>query len=328
MSDTNSQDSFDNFDYISTEYDDLESVTFAESLMSESIIESIGSDNNILNYDIEMSFSFNNVNFDRVRILIKEDKNSDIFLLNNINNSTNIDTKVDANISMTLIFDLKSTTLGSTDRSKYFVMDDTDIKSTSESLSKCPLIDIIDSSIRCCSEHTKKQRPLSQLIGVWEINSEIFQEAQLKNDLSKIGVCYSHFLYDHNQLHNANIKQASPIEKSWIYCWCCLFCNKYKHFFSRGGTCIQHSKQVFGKNIQIPYVGLKVCPIFKQKIESENISDNNDQKAKYRPRYICSECFNSHGGHFNERQGRGHVNYECKDRHKNNISKAFQIIDC
>jgi len=115
--------------------------------MSESIIESIGNDNSMLNYDIKMPFPFNNINFNRARILIKEDENSDMFLLNNINNSTNIDTEVDADISMTLIFNLESTISGSTDRSKYFITDDTDIKSTSESLSKCSLIDIIDSLI-------------------------------------------------------------------------------------------------------------------------------------------------------------------------------------
>ncbi len=196
----------------------MKSVTFAKSLTSESIIENIKSNNSILNYDIEMPFFFNNVNFDRARTLIKEDKNSNMFLLNNINDSTNIDTEVDTDISMILIFDLESTISGSTDKSEYFVIDDTDIKSTSESLSKYSLINIIDSSIRCCSEYIKKQRSLSQLIRVWEINSEIFQEAQLKNDLLKIGVCYFHFLYDHNQLYNANIKQISPIEKSWIYC--------------------------------------------------------------------------------------------------------------
>ncbi len=147
MSNTNLQDSLDNFDYIPIEYDDLESIAFAKSLMSESIIESIGNDNSMLNYDIKMPFPFNNINFNRARILIKEDENSDMFLLNNINNSTNIDTEVDADISMTLIFNLESTISGSTDRSKYFITDDTDIKSTSESLSKCSLIDIIDSLI-------------------------------------------------------------------------------------------------------------------------------------------------------------------------------------
>ncbi len=115
--------------------------------MSESIIESVGSDNSILNYDIEIPFPFNNINFDRVRILIEEDKNSNIFLLNNINNNTNINTEVDTDILITSIFDLKLTTSGLTNRSEYFVTNNIDIKSTSEFLSKYPLIDIIDSFI-------------------------------------------------------------------------------------------------------------------------------------------------------------------------------------
>jgi len=147
MFNTNLQNSFDNFDYIPTKYDDLESVAFAESLILENIIESIRSDNSILNYDIEMLFPFNNINFDRVRILIEEDKNSNIFLLNNINNNTNINTEVDTDILITSIFDLKLTTSGLTNRSEYFVTNNIDIKSTSEFLSKYPLIDIIDSFI-------------------------------------------------------------------------------------------------------------------------------------------------------------------------------------
>src|SRR6266540_1513807 len=114
--------------------------------MSESVIKSIRSNNSILNYDIEMLFSFNNVNFDRVRTLIKENENSDMFLLNDINDSTNIDTEVDADISTTSIFNLESITLESINRNEYFITDNTDIKSTSKSLSKCPLIDIINSS--------------------------------------------------------------------------------------------------------------------------------------------------------------------------------------
>ncbi len=50
----------------------------------------------------------------------------------------------------------------------------------------------------------------------WSLGDQFrnFLRSSIKNDLSKIGICYSHFLYDHNQLHNANIKQANPIEKS------------------------------------------------------------------------------------------------------------------
>ncbi|CAI2197739.1 16304_t:CDS:1, partial [Funneliformis geosporum] len=180
MSDTNLQDIFDNFDYVPNDYNDLESIAFAESLTSESVVGSIGSDNSALNYDIEMPFLFNNANFERARSRIEEDENNDIFLLKDIND---IDTEVEVNTSTISIFDSESTTLGSTDGNEYFVMDTTN---ASESLSECPILDINNSSIQCCSSHSERQRPLSQLIGAWEINPEIFQKAQTKNDLSTI----------------------------------------------------------------------------------------------------------------------------------------------
>ncbi|CAG8676719.1 5853_t:CDS:1, partial [Funneliformis caledonium] len=60
MSDTNLQDIFDNFDYVPNDYDDLKSIAFAKRLESESVVGSIESDNNTLNYDIEMPSLFNN----------------------------------------------------------------------------------------------------------------------------------------------------------------------------------------------------------------------------------------------------------------------------
>ncbi|CAG8737278.1 259_t:CDS:1, partial [Funneliformis caledonium] len=81
MSDINLQDIFDNFYYVPNDYDNLESIAFAKSFTSESVVGSIGSDNNALNYDIEMPFLFNNANFKKARTLIKEDENNDIFLL-------------------------------------------------------------------------------------------------------------------------------------------------------------------------------------------------------------------------------------------------------
>ncbi|CAG8681348.1 14096_t:CDS:2, partial [Funneliformis caledonium] len=125
MSDTNLQDIFDNFDYVPNDYDDLESITFAESLIA--------------------------------RILIKEDEKNDIFLLKDIDTNT----KVDVNTSTISIFDLESTTSGSTDGNEYFVINTTN---ASESLSECPILDINNSSIQCCSSYLERQRPLFQLI--------------------------------------------------------------------------------------------------------------------------------------------------------------------
>ncbi|CAG8560481.1 5293_t:CDS:1, partial [Funneliformis caledonium] len=170
MSDTNLQDIFDNFDYISNNYDNLESIAFAESLTSESVIGSIGSNNSALNYDIEMPFLFNNANFKRARTLIEEDENNDIFLLKDIDT----DTKVDVNISTISIFDLESTISGSTDGNEYFVIN---IINASESLSECPILNINNGSIQCCSSYSERQRPLFQLIEAWKINPEIFQKA-------------------------------------------------------------------------------------------------------------------------------------------------------
>ncbi|CAI2188074.1 11823_t:CDS:1, partial [Funneliformis geosporum] len=59
MSNTNLQETFNNFDYILNNYnEDLENIIFAGSFTSESVAESIESNNNndLLNYDIEMPF--------------------------------------------------------------------------------------------------------------------------------------------------------------------------------------------------------------------------------------------------------------------------------
>ncbi|GBB99569.1 hypothetical protein RclHR1_35630002 [Rhizophagus clarus] len=249
-----------NIDYIPDDYDyDLESVTFTKSLTSESITET--------------------------REFIEKNEN-DILSLKDIINNTDIDIEADVSTS---IFDSESTISGLTEGNEY---DITDITNTSKSLLMCPILDFIDGTIKCCAIHdSNTQRPLSQLIGSWEINPEIVQEAQKDNNLSTIGVCYSHFLYDQNQLHSSNIKNNVKLKKVG---------------------------QVFGKNVQVPCVRLKVCPVFEE--------EENNENPEYRPRYICSECFITHGGHFNERKGRGNTNFECIDMHKNDTSDALQII--
>jgi len=146
----------------------LESIALAESLISENFVKSIGSDDGTLNFDMEMPFLFNDVNFERARAFIEEDENNDISLLND---NTDIDTETDVNTSAFSIFDSESTTLESTDENEYFLKNTT---SNSEFLSMYPIIDIINGCIQRCSSHSEKQKPLSQLIGIWEIDSEIF----------------------------------------------------------------------------------------------------------------------------------------------------------
>ncbi|CAI2199806.1 931_t:CDS:2, partial [Funneliformis geosporum] len=110
------------------------SIAFAKSLTSESVVGSIKSNNNndLLNYDIEMPFLFNNDNFEKA----------------NINTSTSI-------------FNLESIMLESTYGDEYFIKNATN---ASKSLSACPILDVINSSIQYCSNHLERQRPLFQLI--------------------------------------------------------------------------------------------------------------------------------------------------------------------
>ncbi len=54
---TNLQEIFNNFKYVSNDYDeDLKSIALAESLTLENIVKSIRSNDDALNFDIKMLF--------------------------------------------------------------------------------------------------------------------------------------------------------------------------------------------------------------------------------------------------------------------------------
>ncbi|CAI2186288.1 8419_t:CDS:2 [Funneliformis geosporum] len=90
MSNTNLQETFNNFDYILNNYnEDLENIIFAGSFTSET------------------------------REFVEKDVNKNISLLKDINYNTDFDTKTDINTS-TSIFDSESTTLGSTYKDEYY----------------------------------------------------------------------------------------------------------------------------------------------------------------------------------------------------------------
>ena len=192
-------------------------------------------------------------------------------------------------------------------------------ENTSNILTPCVIIDLIDGKIQCCFKSSS--RPLAQLIGTWEINEENFISTKAEDKLYNLGVCTSHFNFDQNSLHRSNLKQERTVDKSWIYHRRCLFCNKYKYFFSRGNNCIEHSACITGRNVQVPCIGLKNCSVFDAQNTLINKSNN-----QYRSRYICSECFNIHGGHFFERQGSGKFHVSCENKHKNDTTNALELI--
>ncbi len=135
----------------------------------------------------------------------------------------------------------------------------------------------------------------------------------------------SHYNYDQNTLHDQKLKQQRSVEKSWIYHRQCLFCNKYKYFFSRGNNCIQHSVCIVGRNVQAPCIGLKVCPVFNINYTQNSIIKKSVNE--YRSRYICSECFNSQGGHFFECYDSKNKSFLYKDKHKNNITETLKLFE-
>ncbi len=134
----------------------------------------------------------------------------------------------------------------------------------------------------------------------------------------------SHYNYDQNTLHDQKLKQQRSVKKSWIYHHQCLFCNKYKYFFSHGNNNIQHSVCIVGRNVQAPCIGLKVYPVFNINYTQNSIIKKSVNK--YRSHYICSECFNSQGGHFFERHGSGNKSFSCKDKHKNNTTETLKLF--
>ena|SRR5436305_1168859 len=144
--------------------------------------------------------------------------------------------------------------------------------------------------------------------------------------LHTLGVCSSHFNFDQNKLHTTNLKQLRSVDKSWIYFRCCLYCNKSKYFFSRGNNCIEHSVCIIGRNMQVPCLGLKTCPVFK---DINNLDDSIIKKSnsEYRSCYTCLSCFNSQGGHFFECQERGKKDtFSCEDNHKFDTTKALELL--
>ncbi|CAG8693487.1 10348_t:CDS:2, partial [Dentiscutata heterogama] len=124
---------------------DYEEDTEGTSLAVES--KSVTTDNVIAdksNFDIELNpFLFNDTSFNQAR----------------------------CNIALSLAADLES----ENDENEYLVQSNIDANmKLNKQLSACPVLDIIDSDIKCCGSYSQVQRLLAQLVEVWEIDSEIF----------------------------------------------------------------------------------------------------------------------------------------------------------
>ncbi|UZO04722.1 uncharacterized protein OCT59_025093 [Rhizophagus irregularis] len=170
-----------------------------------------------------------------------------------------------------------------------------------ETLSPCVIIDIFEGKIQRCNSKTNLRR-------LWQM----------------IGVCYTHFMYDQNKLHSANLKQTKKYTQSIIHRRRCLFCSKNKIFFSRGANCEEHSYTIVGRNIQVPCIGQKKCgalQVYHPLVFSTQQSKN--------ARYVCINCYENKGGHTYQHIGKGvknDPNCDNMSHHNNDTIKALEAI--
>src|SRR5947208_5932883 len=88
-------------------------------------------------------------------------------------------------------------------------------------LTACAVVDIADGKIKCCGKMENLRR-LWQLIGTWQLDKSTVESVD--RDLEKLGVCYSHFMFDQNKLHSEGIKKSKDVSESLIHLRRCRYC--------------------------------------------------------------------------------------------------------
>ncbi|RHZ62172.1 hypothetical protein Glove_343g1 [Diversispora epigaea] len=88
-----------------------------------------------------------------------------------------------------------------------------EVDTSHKTQTSCVIVDYIEGKIQTCNS-TDKLRRLKNLFGSWQIDRDIVNAVD--KDYLQLGVCYSHFLYDQNQLHNKNDKQKKSHKTTLI----------------------------------------------------------------------------------------------------------------
>jgi hypothetical protein len=144
---------------------------------------------------------------------------------------------------------------------------------------------------KCNSD--EKLRGLWQLIGTWQLNNLAVHQAS--KELNKLGVCYSHFTFDQNQLHKAGAKGEKNVKQSLIHSRRCRFCGKDYYFFSHEIYCKEHSWKVLGKKVRLLYICQKGCNALEQ-LDPLIIPTNSNDKYN-KTRYVYCKCYEENGSH-------------------------------
>ncbi|RHZ57020.1 hypothetical protein Glove_395g65 [Diversispora epigaea] len=112
----------------------------------------------------------------------------------------------------------------------------------------------------------KNLRGIVQLIGIWQLDNNAVNEAG--KEIENLGVCQQHFI--------------------------------------RGKFCLEHSISIGGKNLLLPYIGHRLCPILQ-------INELFTVSAKLQvSRFLCCDCYKKHDGHLYVRPGKEKVIQECE----------------
>ncbi|RIB26762.1 hypothetical protein C2G38_2138146 [Gigaspora rosea] len=135
-------------------------------------------------------------------------------------------------------------------------------------------------------------RGVHELAGAWEVDPQAVKKAG--NDLSVLRICNHHLNYD-NSLH--------PL--------------------SPGETCPAHTRIICGRKIQAPCRGLVNCPAITTYDGLSGGSPTNEL-----PRFICVNCYVTHGGHLHIQPGRGGKQVSCieKGEHNNDATSSLNTF--
>ena len=169
---------------------------------------------------------------------------------------------------------------------------------------------------------TEKLRGLWQLVGMWQLDKSMVEG--VSGNLDKLGVCYSHFMFDQNKLHSEGTKKLKSSLESLIHSRRCRFCGINYYFFSRGKFCAEHSWKLLGKYVQVPCIGQKNCKALKE-------FDSIVMKAQsnYKARYICCDCYEKEGGHLHVKPGRGKKESSCyfEGKHERDLINSLELMN-
>ena len=157
---------------------------------------------------------------------------------------------------------------------------------------------------------------------MWQLDKSIVES--VGKDLNKLGVCYSHFMFDQNKLHSESTKKLKSTLESLIHSRCYQFCEINYYFFSHRKFCAEHSWKLLGKYVQVSCIGQKNCKALK-----EFGSVITKVQSNYKARYICCNCYEKEEGHLHIKSKWGKKEDSChsEEKHKQNLVNSLELMN-